>query len=184
MYATRLRYFSDDEMESTLALMEERYRCLAPLCDLSCETGLCLSELLRLTKRDVKLGNAPLLELQESKGNKHRSVPLTDRAQRACWELVSGLTRDHELVFPGINQAMTSYAMTEWKKRHGLPADDKACFHTLRHTCCSRLIQSGVNPVVAQKWMGHMNISTTMRYAHLAPTDLHGAAEMLENRVE
>ena len=42
-------------------------------------------------------------------------------------------------------------------------------FHTLRHTTASRLAQAGVGLLQLQQFMGHANVSTTQRYAHLAP---------------
>lgn len=48
--------------------------------------------------------------------------------------------------------------------------------HCLRHTCASRLVQSGVGIRVVQEWLGHKTIQMTMRYAHLSPTSLHEAA--------
>lgn len=40
--------------------------------------------------------------------------------------------------------------------------------HDLRHTCCTNLIQGGMDTSVAQKIMGHKHISTTQKYTHLS----------------
>jgi site-specific recombinase XerD len=53
-------------------------------------------------------------------------------------------------------------------------------WHTFRHTCCSRLVQGGMDIRKVQEWMGHRNISTTMLYAHLAPTSLLTGLDILE----
>lgn len=42
------------------------------------------------------------------------------------------------------------------------------CFHDLRHTFCSRLIESGVDVGVVQQVMGHAHLHTTKRYVHLS----------------
>lgn len=52
--------------------------------------------------------------------------------------------------------------------------------HTFRHTCASRLIQAGVDLHRVMKWMGHMDIKTTLRYADLAPKDLNEGLAALE----
>lgn len=42
-------------------------------------------------------------------------------------------------------------------------------WHDLRHSFASQLAIAGVPIPQIQQWMGHVNIQTTMRYAHLAP---------------
>lgn len=75
-----------------------------------------------------------------------------------------------------------SRVISTWKAKRGLKASDEACFHTFRHTTCSRLVQRGVPILVVQKWMGHSSIQTTMRYAHLAPYSLDVALLALNER--
>jgi len=55
----------------------------------------------------------------------------------------------------------------------------KIGWHKLRHTFASRLSSMGVPLNAVQALMGHSNISTTMRYAHLAPSELRKAIDML-----
>lgn len=42
--------------------------------------------------------------------------------------------------------------------------------HVLRHTFASYFVQNGGDILTLQKLLGHSDIKTTMRYAHLAPT--------------
>ena len=44
----------------------------------------------------------------------------------------------------------------------------KVCFHTLRHTFASWLVEGGTDLYAVQKPMGHSTISMTERYAHLS----------------
>ena len=39
--------------------------------------------------------------------------------------------------------------------------------HDLRHTCASRLIQNGMNLYEVSQMLGHVDVQTTQRYAHL-----------------
>lgn len=52
-------------------------------------------------------------------------------------------------------------------------------WHTLRHTFASHLAMRGVPMPAIKELMGHASITTTMRYAHVAPSTLRTAIDML-----
>lgn len=45
-------------------------------------------------------------------------------------------------------------------------------YHTLRHTLASRLVQNGLSVYEVKEILGHTDIKTTMRYAHLERTQI------------
>src|SRR5262249_35253988 len=55
----------------------------------------------------------------------------------------------------------------------------RVTWHILRHTFGSLLIMRGVPVPAVSALMGHSNVSTTMRYIHLAPSTLRKAIDML-----
>jgi hypothetical protein len=55
-------------------------------------------------------------------------------------------------------------------------------WHTLRHTFASHLATRGVPLNAVQQLMGHSTITTTMRYAHLAPSTLRAAIDLMNPR--
>ena len=62
----------------------------------------------------------------------------------------------------------------------GLEDDEQFVIHTLRHTCCTRLVSAGVDLRSVQEWMGHSSIDMTQRYAHFIPSKLDDAADALQ----
>jgi integrase len=69
-----------------------------------------------------------------------------------------------------------NYAITKLCKEARLR---KIGWHTLRHTFASHLAMRGVPLPAIKELMGHSSITTTMRYAHVAPSTLRSAIEML-----
>ena len=59
---------------------------------------------------------------------------------------------------------------------------DPITFHGLRHTFASWAVMNRVDLPSLQKILGHSNIQTTMRYAHLAPEHLQGAVDFLDRQ--
>lgn len=177
-YEGRLRYYSDDEVDSILDFVKDD-PALRDLCLLAVETGMRQGELLALTRRDVDFKGKIIL-LGETKGNKRRSVPLTELSAAAA-QRMGQPKMDHERLFRDtLSQSYISRRMRAWKAHRGLPESDEACFHTFRHTTCSRLVQRSVPLPIVQRFMGHADITTTMRYAHLAPDSLDLARVALE----
>lgn len=55
----------------------------------------------------------------------------------------------------------------------------KITWHTLRHTFATHLAMKGVPLNTVQTLLGHSTITTTMRYAHVAPSTLQDAIRLL-----
>lgn len=137
------------------------------------DTGFRRSELLGLRPSDFANGLLHLHE-GETKTDKARSVPATARVTE-----ILNRRSTRKTVF-----SLTAPALRhQWRVlKATLKLDDDPQFvvHMLRHTCASRLVQRGVSLAVVQKWMGHSDISTTLRYAHLAADSLLVGKDALE----
>lgn len=78
----------------------------------------------------------------------------------------------------GESRGYQSPALRKAMNRAGL---HDCTIHTFRHTHASRLIQLGMSIYEVQKILGHSDIRTTMRYAHLEETEVTGRARDLIN---
>jgi site-specific recombinase XerD len=68
-------------------------------------------------------------------------------------------------------------SLNEAAKRAGIGEAVK--LHQLRHAFCSHALMQGVAPRTVQKWMGHKDLKTTLRYAHVSPDHEKAAIERL-----
>lgn len=139
------------------------------------DTGLRVGEALRLEWRDVDLDRG-LITVWISKGERPRSVPLTGRVKAIL------RARKGTGVGPWTWTTPTSlrHAWTLARAHMGLVNDEQFVPHALRHTFASRLVQAGVPILTVKELCGHKSIEITLRYAHLAPTNLVDAISRLE----
>jgi integrase len=68
----------------------------------------------------------------------------------------------------------------KYRIKMGLAAARDFVPHMFRHTCCTRLLENGVEFSVVQAWMGHSTAEMTMRYSHHSVERLDVAAAALD----
>ena len=69
---------------------------------------------------------------------------------------------------------------SEWVKAYGAGIR-RFCMHALCHTYATRAIESGMQPKVLQKLLGHASIKTTMdRYVHVTNDSMSKAVLQFE----
>lgn len=57
--------------------------------------------------------------------------------------------------------------------------ENRVTAHTLRHTAATWLRQQTGDARLVAEFLGHADLSTVARYAHVAPAELHAAADAL-----
>lgn len=67
-----------------------------------------------------------------------------------------------------------------WKRVRAAADLNDVRLHDLRHSYASTLINAGVSIYEVQKLLGHSNIATTQRYAHLASQRLHETVKLVD----
>jgi integrase len=174
----RLRWFSEAEEFKMLNLCAHlEMHELRDFIVVAIDTGFRRGELLGLRPNDFVNGMLHLHE-GETKTDKARAVPVTDRAAEVLHRRSTG-TR----IF-SFTRSSLRYHWMNLKTAMGLDDDNQFLVHTLRHTCASRLVQRGTSLAVVQVWMGHSSIVTTQRYWHLRPDSLMEGKRALEQVFE
>ena len=145
----------------------------------------------------------------ENAAELYRTIPLTDRAyeilkeikDKRPWQKESSLLSQTLEYIDRRTGAISRLVMRDlvfinW--RTGEPAKnssydthlyklcdeagiEKFCMHALRHTYATRAIESGMQPKVLQKLLGHASIKTTMdRYFHVTNDSMSKAVLQFE----
>jgi site-specific recombinase XerD len=115
----------------------------------------------------------------KTKSKKERTIALNETAYNVLARMkrkdeyffsrLDGLKRDKHFICRSFKKALVKAGL-----------GDGYCFHSLRHTFASQLVQKGISLYMVQKLMGHANIRTTKIYAYLAPEKFHGVVGVLE----
>ncbi len=154
------------------------------------DAGLRAGEVIGLELPDVSRANK-LITVERQvwrsvvdtpKGGRGRPVPMTDKLAAAL-AAVRHLRRTRVLLQDDGSE-LTAKALRSWMKSAQRLAGLKPTgnFHILRHTFCSHLAMRGANPKTIQELAGHTNLSTTMRYMHLAEGQKEQAIRLLDRR--
>jgi integrase len=190
----RLRYLAKDEIDRLLAecsrqLIElpdknSRYRSmkrpdadyLRYIVECAINSGMRKEEILSLKWDQIRDG---LIYLDKTKGKKKRQVPVNDTLAELFKTIrkKQGLTSEYVFIYQGKRIMDVKTAYNAALKRAGIL---DANFHTLRHTFASHFVMRGGSLKALQEMLGHSNIRTTMRYAHLSQEHKKEAVKLLD----
>jgi site-specific recombinase XerD len=140
-------------------------------------TGARVSEALGVEAADLSLDGARSQVLLRGKGRKERLVPLA----RDLVAAIDGLLRERGVgrnervpLFADVHgRRLTRFGATHIVRRalvaasHQMPelARKPISPHVFRHSLAMILLQSGVDLLTIQAWLGHAQVATTHRYA-------------------
>jgi site-specific recombinase XerD len=142
------------------------------------QTGIRLSELASLRVDDVDLEHR-MLTVQQGKGKKDRQIPLVDDVAKALRNYMryrnTQLIEDDEILFlakngTSLNVSTVKYTVAKYVKKAGIRK--KVSVHTLRHTFGAHKADKQMSLATLQELMGHKKKETTLKYIHLAKTNL------------
>jgi integrase/recombinase XerC len=142
------------------------------------QTGIRLSELANLTIDDVDFEHK-ILTVRQGKGKKDRRIPLVDEVVKALRNYLRyrniQLVLDDEILFlakngTSLNVSSVKYIVAKHVKKAGIRK--KVSVHTLRHTFGAHKADKHMGIATLQELMGHKKKETTLKYIHLAKTNL------------
>jgi site-specific recombinase XerD len=139
------------------------------------QTGLRVSEIIALCRKDIELGTGAHLRCV-GKGRKLRAIPLRRDvvAHLATWLNERPSAVDAPVFASRRGAAMSPDAVERLVARHAAAAarhcpslaGKHVTPHTLRHTTAMQLLQRGVDRSVIALWLGHESMETTQIYLH------------------
>lgn len=155
---------------------------LKPMVLLGINTGIRRGEQFNLQGGDVDLSQRILtIRGVGSKSSQTRHIPLNDEAFQvlARWFNQAAVGKN-ALVFPSPETGERfDNIKKSWKGLVESSSVENFRFHDLRHTFASKLVMRSVDLYTVKELLGHKNIETTQRYAHLAPKHKARAVELL-----
>lgn len=171
----RERWLTEEEeavmLKAALEIHGEEYQFfLMFLIDTGCRRGEALA-----AQSSWLYGDGIVIPTKVSKSKRPRRVPLTKR-------VIERLPKSGAL-FPsyyGRDSRHLYLKLRKVKEAAGIDKPEEILYHTLRHTCATRLLSKGVGLKAIQQWLGHSSSHVTNRYAHLELGSLDGARDLLE----
>lgn len=134
------------------------------------DTGMRVQEALNLKWEDIEDGHARVRTL---KGGAHRIVPLTKVA-------LATLRKEDPVMVWRVSQDSLNWNFRAARERSSMRGQEDVVPHALRHSAASRLVAAGADIAMVKEFLGHRNITTTMRYVHLNKERLKKAASLLD----
>lgn len=140
-------------------------------------TGARVSEAIGVNAGDLQLDRPRSQVLLRGKGRKERIIPIPNDLVRALTTLMSecGIAHHEPLpLFVGThNERLTRFGATHIVRRAVTAATvirpelarKTISPHVFRHSLAMKLLQSGVDLLTIQAWLGHSQVATTHRYA-------------------
>ena len=154
-----------------------------PLFKFAFYTGMRGSELARLRWDHIDF-DMGLIYIREQKNRKEQTIPLNTKARDVLADVERGDPDDYVFQSPSFDgedrnpkwfRENASEAFRAARKDADLR--DDISFHSLRHGFCTALAEAGKSAVVIKEAARHSDISTSMRYVHMANERLKAEVE-------
>lgn len=175
----RLRYLSKQECQDLIKSCDPH---LKPIVITALNTGMRKSEILNLQwVKNVDLKHNFIL-LERTKNGGRKEIPINDTLRNTLRDIPRRL--DVPYVF---FDSKTGKPYQDVKRSFATALRRAKIqdfhFHDLRHTFASRLVMAGIDITTVKALLGHKDIKMTLRYAHLAPSHMVNAVNVLDSTI-
>lgn len=173
------KYPSYEQRKETIKRnMHNQYDFIVTLLD----TGARFSEIATLEWDAIDLNNRTI-RLWRSKVSNQSILYMTERLYQVFQRRFEVRDPKIKYIFHSRDGRPKPHCSTIAKRIFDRAGLSDCSYHTLRHTHASRLIQHGLSVYEVKEILGHTDIKTTMRYAHLERTDISKRAVEVLNRL-
>lgn len=170
----RIRELSTDEETKLFSHIRYDYQ---PIAYFLLRMGCRRNEAVNLAWRDIDWGNGELRVI--GKGNKMRFLPMPEDVYMLLYNLPRA-DLDHVFTYvvqrgryKGELRPITPEGFkTQFSRDKGKTDIVDFKMHDLRHTAATRIMRAKGNLKLVQRILGHSNIETTTRYAHVVKNDI------------
>ena len=180
----RLRFLSETEAAYLLQELSHRSEIWRDITEFALHTGLRAGEIYALMPYNIDINNK-YAKIYDTKNTLNRIIPLNDTALNIVekyynFSIQSLPIFNNNGELPATHYKVFRCAVKSCGFNRGIKdRRERVCFHTLRHTFASWLVQRGYPLAMVGDLLGHKDINMTMRYAHLAPNQARQAVSSL-----
>lgn len=143
-------------------------------------TGARLSEILTLRWSYVDCGRRVLMLPDSKTGQK--TIPLNSAAVTILKKIPRMEKNPHVIVGRKEGSRLINL-QKPWRRIRALAKLDDVRIHDLRHTFASVGVAAGGSLPIIGRALGHSQVSTTQRYAHLTDTPVHQLTQLVGGRL-
>jgi len=155
---------------------------LEPMVIIAIKTGIRKGELLSLNWNDINLNEKIItVRAANAKSSKVRHIPLSANCCSCIEQWRNQQAEPTGLVFKNAKGERFTDIKKSWSKLIGDAGITNFRFHDLRHHFASKLVMETVPLNTVREFLGHGDISTTLRYAHLAKDHKSQLIQLIDN---
>lgn len=179
-------HYTQADDEKFLAAAKDADLKLYTVILLADDAGMRHGEIIALRKEDIRLDDGPLGsiviswssyngQINPTKGNRCRRVPLTPRLRQALLEFLPTVQGPLVVLSKKGQPIRSEQPLRMWLRELQDELGLKRGVHILRHTFATQALQNGATLREVQSFMGHANIATTQVYLHTDSDNLDQA---------
>ena len=169
----RVRFLDDDEIEKLLDSCRDH---LYPIVFCALTTGMRRGEILNLKWGQVRNG---FIYLRKTKTFNSRQIPISEELAELFKSIRQRehLRSEYVFIYAGRRMKANDHGFKTALRKAGI---EDFHFHDLRHTFASQVLLRGGSLKDIQELLGHKDIKSTMRYAHLTQQSKIDAVNLLK----